>query len=603
MDPNEFLDDQKQYLQGFMSGAQFARAGRGLATFEQVLGLSKAATSTPTPKPDGTTGPEELHWNAQRRVIDEGKTLTPQEQAKRVRHPLDMWDDLARHAAESRFPRGDDVLAFKYHGLFYVSPAQNAYMCRLRLAGGFVDSHQFRGIARIADDWGGGYADATTRANLQIREIKAADGPKVVTALEDLGVVTRGSGADNIRNVTGSPTAGIDPSELIDTRPFCREMHHYILHNRWLYGLPRKFNIAFDGGGAVSALEDTNDIGFTAVRVGEGQAAPAGVYFRLMLGGISGHRDFALDEGVLLTPDQCIPVAAAILRVFIEHGDRTDRKKARLKYLLDRWGHEKFVETVETLLPSRLTRFPLEQCQPRPAVDKHGHIGVHAQKQPGRFYVGVVLTVGRMTTDQMRGLAAIADRYGSGTIRLTVWQNLLISDVAEADLPAVRSAIEDLGLGWKAGPVRGGLIACTGNAGCRFAASDTKSHALAIADHLDPRITMNQPVNIHLTGCPNSCAQHYIGDIGLLGAGVEVGDDVVEGYHVFLGGGYGDERGVGREVLRSVPATDVPMVVERLLQTYQERRSSPDESFDGFVRRHPTEQLKAWFERRDPASS
>jgi ferredoxin-nitrite reductase len=513
-----------------------------------------------------------------------------------------MWDDVVRHAAEGRFPKGDDVLAFKYHGLFYVSPAQDAYMCRLRMPGGIVNSHQFRGIADVADVWGGGYADATTRSNLQIREIKAADGPKVVTALEDLGVVPRGSGADNIRNVTGGATAGIDPRELIDVRPLCREMHHHILHNRWLYGLPRKFNIAFDGGGAVSALEDANDVGFTAVRVGEGESVPAGVYFRLMLGGISGHRDFALDEGVVLTPEQCIPTASAILRVFVEHADRTDRKKARLKYLLDRWGHEKFVEMVETLLPEPMKRLPLDRCQPRPAVDKHGHIGVHPQKQPGKFYIGVVLTVGRMTTDQMRGLAAIADRFGSGTIRMTVWQNLLISDVAEADVPAVKAAIEDLGLDWKAGPIRSGLVACTGNAGCKFAASNTKRHALAIADHLDARLDMNKPVNIHLTGCPNSCAQHYIGDIGLLGAGVESGDDLVEGYHVFLGGGYGDERGVGREVLRSVPASEAPSVLERILRTYQERRSSPEESFDGFVRRHPTDQLKAWFESRETAS-
>jgi ferredoxin-nitrite reductase len=227
---------------------------------------------------------------------------------------------------------------------------------------------------------------------------------------------------------------------------------------------------------------------------------------------------------------------------------------------------------------------------------------VHPQKQPGKFYIGVVLTVGRMTTDQMRGLAAIADRFGSGTIRMTVWQNLLISDVAEADVPAVKAAVEDLGLDWKAGPIRSGLVACTGNAGCKFAASNTKGHALAIADHLDARLDMNKPVNIHLTGCPNSCAQHYIGDIGLLGAGVESGDDLVEGYHVFVGGGYGDERGVGREVLRSVPASEAPSVLERIIRTYQERRSSPEESFDGFVRRHPTDQLKAWFESRETAS-
>ncbi|MGL6097467.1 MAG: NirA family protein, partial [Fimbriiglobus sp.] len=336
MSTDGFTDDQKQYLQGFASGAEVGRAARGLPTFAAALGLPAANLGAPPTTEAVPTGPDAVHLLAQNRVIAEGKKLTPQEEAKRRRHPLDMWDDVVRHADEGKFPKGDDLLAFKYHGLFFVAPAQDSYMCRLRMPGGIVTAHQFRGIAQIADECGGGYTDATTRANLQIREIPAARGPDVVTALQDLGIFARGSGADNIRNVTGSPTAGIDPDELIDTRPLTRAMHYHILHHREMYGLPRKFNIAFDGGGAVSALEDTNDIGFTAVRVGDGKAVPAGVYFRLQLGGISGHKDFAQDEGVLLTPDQCIPVATAVVKVFSEHGDRTDRKKARLKYLLDR---------------------------------------------------------------------------------------------------------------------------------------------------------------------------------------------------------------------------------------------------------------------------
>src|SRR5215213_4663883 len=175
-------------------------------------------------------------------------------------------------------------------------------MCRLRLPAGIVTSHQLRGLADIAQDHAGGYADVTTRANLQLREIGPRNTVPLLMGLADLGIIPRGSGADNIRNVTASPTAGIDPRELIDTRPHARELHHHILHHREMYGLPRKFNIAFDGGGAVSALEDTNDVGFTAVRVGEGKAVPPGVYFRLTLGGITGHKDFARDTGVLLTP-------------------------------------------------------------------------------------------------------------------------------------------------------------------------------------------------------------------------------------------------------------------------------------------------------------
>jgi ferredoxin-nitrite reductase len=289
----------------------------------------------------------------------------------------------------------------------------------------------------VADLYGGGYADVTTRANFQIREIKAADGVAVVEALHDAGVVNRGAGADNIRNVTGSPTAGVDGQELIDTRPLSRAMHHYILNHRELYGLPRKFNIAFDGGGAVSSVEDTNDIGFAAVRVGEGRSdgdgnpvAP-GVYFRMALGGITGHKDFARDAGVLLTPDECVPVAAATLRVFIEHGDRTDRRKARLKYVLDARGIDWYVRETEAALRRTLRRLKVEDCEPGAPVAKHGHLGFHPQRQPGLNYVGVLLPVGRLTSSQLRGLADLADHFGGGALRLTVWQNLLISDVPE----------------------------------------------------------------------------------------------------------------------------------------------------------------------------
>ncbi len=596
MNLDEFQDEQKQYLQGFLHGAEASRTARGLPTFAATLGYQLDQNSSPAQAEPVPTGPDAIHLIAQNRFIAEGKKLNVEEQAKRRLHPLDMWDDVVQHAAESRFPKGDRVLAFKYHGLFYVAPAQNSYMCRLRLPGGMLTSHQFRGVAKIADDWGGGFVDVTTRANLQIREISAAHGQDVVTGLQDLGIVCKGSGADNIRNVTGSPTAGIDPHELIDTQPLARAMHYYILNHRAMYGLPRKFNIAFDGGGSISALEDTNDIGFSAVRVGAGKSVPPGVYFRLLLGGISGHKDFARDEGVLLTPDQCVPVADAVVRVYCENGDRTDRKKARLKYVLDQWGHPKFLAELEKLLPFKLQRLPLSDCERRPEVNRQGHLGFHPQKQPGMFYVGVLLPVGRLVTDQVRGLADLADRLGSGTIRLTVWQNLLISDIPEEKIPAVKEWLEGIGLHWQATNIRGGLVACTGNAGCKFAASNTKRHAMEIANHVERCLELNSPINIHVTGCPNSCAQHYLGDIGLLATKVAVGDDMVEGYRLFVGGGYGTEQDIGREMFRSVTADQVPLVVERMLRAYLSHRLDTGERFNQFVRRHATEELKALFE-------
>src|SRR5260370_5420209 len=195
-----------------------------------------------------------------------------------------------------------------------------------------------RGVADAADSFGGGYTDVTTRANLQIREIGAAHAVDMLLALQALGLTSRGAGADNIRNITGSPAAGIDPQELYDTRPLCRDMHHYILNHRELYGLPRKFNIAFDGGGKIPTLEDTNDIGFVAAEVTGGTGWEPGVYFRLQLGGITGHLDFAFETGILLKPAECVKVAGAVVRAFIAHGDRTNRPKARRKYGLHRTG-------------------------------------------------------------------------------------------------------------------------------------------------------------------------------------------------------------------------------------------------------------------------
>ena len=269
---------------------------------------------------------------------------------------------------------------------------------------------------------------------------------------------------------------------------------------------------------------------------------------------------------MLLTPDQCVPVASAVVRVFNENGDRTDRTKARLKYVLDRWGHDKYVAEIEKHLPFKLIRFPLAECEPRPAVNKHGHLGIHPQKQSGLFYVGVLLPVGR---------DAHGSDAGTGRSRGQIWQRDNSDDrVAEpVDFGhqgkisrASSRASKSLGFTGKRPAPAAGWSPAPGNAGCKFAASNTKRHALAVADHLDAQLELDQPINIHVTGCPNSCAQHYLGDIGMLGTKVEVGDDMVEGYHVFLGGGYGADQMVGREMFKGVVAEDLPHVVERMLR-------------------------------------
>jgi ferredoxin-nitrite reductase len=536
-----------------------------------------------------------LHYAAQDRTVTAGGKLVPEELAKREKHPFDIWDEMAANAAAGRFPKGLDIFRHKFHGLFYVAPNQDAFMLRLRLPGGIVLAHQARGLADVAERFGGGYVDVTTRANLQIREIGAAHPIAVLEALDELGLSSRGSGADNIRNLTGSPAAGIDAQELYDTRPLTRALYHHILNHRELYGLPRKFNIAFDGGGRFEVLGDTNDIGFAAVKVGPGKEMAEGVYFRMLLGGLTGHMSFAADAGVLLTADEVVPAAAAIVKVFIANGDRTDRHKARMKYLIDRWGIPKLVEEAAAYLPFAWRYADPSVNEPRGPVDREAHLGVHDQAQPGLCYVGVVPRVARLSCAQLRGLAAIAERHGSGTLRLTVWQTLLVSDIPRGEVAAAIAEIEALGLATTVSSVRGGLVACTGNVGCKFALADTKRDALALADHLDGRLKVDTPLNIAFAGCPNSCAQHVVGDIGLLATKVDAGgDDEIEGYHLHVGGGSGADQRLGREIHRSLPAEEVPARIEAMLLAYLAHRR-PAETFHAFAGRHSDAELAAMF--------
>ena len=571
MSDQPFTHEQQEYLKGFMAGVEARRGAQGLPA--GPVGEASSAE------------PNDINRAAQDRVIAAGGKLTAEEEAKRKKHPLDRFDEISDKAAENKFPKGLDVFLAKFHGLFYVAPAQDAFMCRLRIPGGILNAYQLRGIAAIADDLAGGYADITTRANLQLREIAAKDAPETLLRLSEIGLTSRGAGADNIRNITASPTAGIDPQELIDTRPYCRLLHHFILNHRELYGLPRKFNIAFDGGGRIAVLDDTNDIALSAVQVADGFGVAPGAYFRLGLGGITGHRTFAHPTGVIVPPEDAVRVCNAILRVFIAHGDRTDRSKARLKYVLDRMGVPGFLEGVQNELNMALIRVDAAAILPRPLQDKHGHIGVHKQKQDGLNYVGILCPVGRLHTDRLRGLAEIAERFGSGTLRLTVWQNLLISDLPDASLPAALDAIAALGLTWQASALRGGLVACTGNAGCKFSASDTKRHATTLVEWLERRISIDHPINIHLTGCPHSCAQHYVADIGLLATKVEQGDDMVEGYDLLVGGGAGREQKLGRLIRPKIPFEILPPMVLSLLEAWQLQRNAPDETFQSFTAR------------------
>lgn len=591
--PNSgFTAEQKQYLEGFLAAIAAQAPFVGTTAGGQITSIAETAASPNLAEPSA----EDCVFGT---PLSE---LSKPERWKYDENPLDIWEKLVAHADADKFPDEPDTFRFKFHGLFYVAPAQNSFMLRLRIPAGELSAAQLHGLADMAAEWGNGIAHITTRANLQLREFPARHIVKVLVRLQELGLTSRGSGADNIRNITASPNSGFDADELIDVRPYAKGLHHYILNNRDLFGLPRKFNIAFDNGGSLSTAADTNDIGFMAVRAtektlaahlavtgGAGAAAvSAGIYFRVQLGGITGHKDFARDTGLLVAPSDVVAVAAAMIRVFNENGCRTDRKKARLKYLLESWGLDKFIAETQKKLAFPLLRLPVEVCEPRRAFLKHGWLGVYRQAQRGLNSIGVGIPVGRMSAKQMHALADIATHYGKGEIRLTVWENLIIPHISDAFTETARRAIHRLGFTTDAHNLTSGIISCTGNKGCKYSSTDTKGHAVALAKKLGSRVNLSTPVNIHFTGCPHSCAQHYCGDIGFLGTKLV---DGAEAYHVVLGGGMGDEQGIAREVFRGVRAEEIPSIVEKILGAY-EANKKPGETFVQWTRRHALGELQ-----------
>jgi ferredoxin-nitrite reductase len=313
-----------------------------------------------------------------------------------------------------------------------------------------------------------------------------------------------------------------------------------------------------------------------------------GTYFRVQLGGITGHKDFARDTGLLIKPSEAVALSAAMIRVFSENGDRTNRKKARLKYLLEKWGVQKFLDESAKKLAFPLVYQPLEICESHHPVEKHGWIGVRRQSQHGLFSIGIGVPVGRMMPKQMHALADIAANYGKGELRLTVWQNVIVPHIPEAFVGSVKRSIQRMGFFTEATFAIGGVVACTGSFGCKYAAADTKSHANSLIKSLAKKKAPESPVNIHLTGCPHSCAQHYCGDIGFVGAKLADGS---EGYHVVLGGGMDNEQGIGREIFRGVRAGEVNTLVEKILSVYSARHEA-GESFVQWTRKHTEGQVQ-----------
>lgn len=568
--------DQQAYLDGFFTGLK--NRGLSFADAEPEAG--------PQPKKKAK--------------------IIPEEKMKQELHPFDAFPILRKRAKTNEAPEKEDIFRFKWNGLFWLGPMHEGYMCRLRMPGGTISSSQLRELASITDDLAWGYLQITTRNNFQLRVIKPKDTPDLVRRLQDCGLTSRGTGADNLRNFTASPTAGFDPHELVDVMPHIKDLAHYIVNNQEFYNLPRKFNVSMDGGGQCKVAEDTNDIGLRAIQLKEPPAghplhgkASAGVYFKILLGGVTGHLEFAEDSGVICRPEDATDVIAALTRTYIRNGNRSNRGKSRLIYLLKDWGFEKFLTESEAILGEPLLRLDsddeLIETLDKPEVP-HAHVGVHPQKQSGLNWLGVYVPVGLLQSEEARLIADVSERFGNGEMRLTIYQNIIIPNIPDEHVEAAKAALAEGGLRCEASLIRGGVAACTGNRYCKYASSDTKGHSLEVVDYLEKRITLDQPINIHVTGCPHSCAQHYIGDIGLLACKVKVDDqeDPVEGYHVFVGGGFGSEqKTLGRQLFKSLAAGNaLNQRIHALLVAYLKHREA-EESFVSFTSRQDIATLEA----------
>jgi ferredoxin-nitrite reductase len=465
-------------------------------------------------------------------------------------------------------PEEDRDLRLKWLGIFFRPVTPGEFMLRFRIPHGLLTSQQLQVIGDIIDRYGDrGNGDITTRQNLQVRGIKIEDIPDIFSKLESCGLTSVQSGMDNVRNITGSPVAGLEKDELIDTRDLVQRVQDMITNggrgNPEFTNLPRKFNIAIEGSRDNSVHAEINDVAFVpAYREGI-------LGFNVVVGGFFSSRrcEAAIPLDAWVEPDQqVVDLCRSILEVYRDHGLRANRQKSRLMWLIDEWGVAKFREEVAGKLP-----FPLLTAAPKDELDwdKRDHLGVHPQKQAGLNYVGLHVPVGRLYANDFFELSRLAESYGSGEVRLTVEQNLILVNVPDEKLEALLA--EPLLTKFRVDPhnLQRSVVSCTGAQFCKFALIETKNRALAMVAALEKELTVPQPVRIHWTGCPNSCGQPQVADIGLMGTKVRKDGKTVDGADVYLGGKVGKDAHLGTCVHKSIPCDELqPLLAQILIEQF-----------------------------------
>jgi ferredoxin-nitrite reductase len=485
------------------------------------------------------------------------------EAIKSERDGLDVREAIDRFAKEGwEAITEDDVQRLKWYGIFLRNPTPGFFMIRVRIPNGMTSSYQARALATIAEQHGNGLIDLTTRQQAQLRHIRIESVPAVFEQLAAVGLNSMQTGMDNVRNIMGCPVAGLNPNEVLDASPVVKAFTDHIVGNREFTNLPRKFNVIITGCPDNCLHPETQDLALVPAEREAGGKREAG--FNVLAGGKLGSGGYRIASplDVFVRPEEAVEVCAAIVLLYRDHGTRGDlRTNNRLAFLLDEWGEARFRAEIEDRL-----KHPL---QPAGAdARKSGaneHAGIFRQKQPGLNFVGLKVAVGRITASDMHGVAALAERYGTGEIRISPAQALILPNIPDRRLSSLLDEPLLGTLPYNASEIFKGLVSCVGNDYCNLAVIETKSRALAVAQQLERTLSGVKPITMNWSGCPAGCGNHLVADIGLLGKRAKVNGKVVDAVDVFVGGRSGPDAKQAIKILEDVPCDKLASVLEGLV--------------------------------------
>ncbi len=481
----------------------------------------------------------------------------------------------------------EDEALLRRYGIYTQRPASDGFfMVRIRIPGGDLAPVQLRTIAELSSKHGRGLADVTVRQSIQLHWVRFESLPKIFERLSEVGLSTAEAGGDIIRNILNCPVSGVDKDELYDTTSLIKQTHDFFFDNSDFSNLPRKLKIAITGCAVRCVYPEINDIGIFAVH----DLERGGAVFRARVGGgLSTTPRFSKDLGVLFNAEEVVGVCGTIASVFRDEANRDDGKRRRLNFLVEQKDIPRFRDKVEARLGRKLRQATDADAPPISERDR-SHLGIHAQHQDGLYYVGLSLVGGRTSADQLKQLADLAEQCGSGRVRTTNTQNIILRDIPEQKLEALKGDLDWYGFDFQPSWSRKGIIACTGVQFCKLALTETKSRAGELSEHLENAVRLDEPLRISVTGCPNSCGQHRICDVGLEGSLTTIDGVKRESFEVFLGGGVGAHETISRRIGVRIPSDELPERLARLLAYFKERRFE-GETFQEFCQRHSDEEL------------